>query len=143
MENQSKTAQNKEEYINQPRQRTLRFLSLFIILSGLVVLLSPISLAAEGGEASLIVPDLSTVEFFGINARLLLGIGLVVCALGLLFGLFNYLRVKGLPVHKSMRDISELIYETCKTYLITQGKFLLILWAFISFILSCSEFWSS
>ncbi|MCX6662831.1 MAG: sodium-translocating pyrophosphatase [Euryarchaeota archaeon] len=103
---------------------------------GLLVLIVPTSLAAEtGGEASLIVPDLSTVEFFGINARLLLGIGLIVCLLGLAFGLFNYLRVKNLPVHKSMREISELIYETCKTYLVTQGKFLLILWAFIGAVI--------
>ena len=103
---------------------------------GLLVLIVPTSLAAEtGGEASLIVPDLSTVEFFGINARLLLGIGLIVCLLGLAFGLFNYLKVKNLPVHKSMREISELIYETCKTYLITQGKFLLILWAFIGAVI--------
>jgi K(+)-stimulated pyrophosphate-energized sodium pump len=107
-----------------------------MMIAGLLVLIAPTSLAAEtGGEASLIVPDLSTVEFFGINARLLLGIGLIVCLLGLAFGLFNYLRVKNLPVHKSMREISELIYETCKTYLITQGKFLLILWAFIGAVI--------
>ena len=107
-----------------------------MMIAGLLVLIVPTSLAAEtGGEASLIVPDLSTVEFFGINARLLLGIGLIVCLLGLAFGLFNYLRVKNLPVHKSMREISELIYETCKTYLITQGKFLLILWAFIGAVI--------
>jgi len=106
------------------------------MVAGLLVLIAPTSLAAEtGGEASLIVPDLSTVEFFGINARLLLGIGLIVCLLGLAFGLFNYLRVKNLPVHKSMREISELIYETCKTYLVTQGKFLLILWAFIGAVI--------
>jgi K(+)-stimulated pyrophosphate-energized sodium pump len=107
-----------------------------MIIVGLLVLIVPTSLAAEtGGEASLVVPDLNTVEFFGINARLLLGIGLIVCLLGLAFGLFNYLRVKNLPVHKSMREISELIYETCKTYLITQGKFLLILWAFIGAVI--------
>ncbi|HWR63003.1 MAG TPA: sodium-translocating pyrophosphatase [Candidatus Thermoplasmatota archaeon] len=107
-----------------------------MIIAGLVVLIAPSTMAAEaGGEASLVVPDLNTVEFFGLNARLLLGIGLIVCLLGLLFGLFNYLRVKQLPVHKSMRDISELIYETCKTYLITQGKFLLILWAFIGAVI--------
>ncbi|HWR27569.1 MAG TPA: sodium-translocating pyrophosphatase [Candidatus Thermoplasmatota archaeon] len=107
-----------------------------MIIAGLVILIAPSTMAAEaGGEANLVVPDLNTVEFFGINARLLLGIGLIVCLLGLLFGLFNYLRVKRLPVHKSMRDISELIYETCKTYLITQGKFLLILWAFIGAVI--------
>src|SRR5688572_10061506 len=57
--------------------------------------------------------------------------GLVVSGLGLLFGLVIYQRLKNLPVHSSMREISELIYETCKTYLLTQGKFLLVLEAFI------------
>ena len=69
-----------------------------MIIAGLLVLIVPSTMAAEaGGEANLIVPDLSTVEFFGINARLLLGIGLIVCLLGLVFGLFNYLRVKQPP----------------------------------------------
>src|SRR5512137_964901 len=136
MENRINTEQNREKNINKSRQRVLRFISIFMIIVSLVVLVAPSTMAAEaGGEASLIVPDLNTVEFFGINARLLLGIGLVVCLLGLVFGLFNYLRVKHLPVHKSMRDISELIYETCKTYLITQGKFLLILWVFIAVVI--------
>ncbi len=136
MENQFKTEQYKEDIGNKSRQRILRFLSVLMIIAGLVILIAPSTMAAEaGGEANLVVPDLNTVEFFGINARLLLGIGLIVCLLGLLFGLFNYLRVKRLPVHKSMRDISELIYETCKTYLITQGKFLLILWAFIGAVI--------
>jgi K(+)-stimulated pyrophosphate-energized sodium pump len=136
MENQFKTEQYKEDIGNKSRQRIFRFLSVLMIIAGLVILIAPSTMAAEaGGEANLVVPDLNTVEFFGINARLLLGIGLIVCLLGLLFGLFNYLRVKRLPVHKSMRDISELIYETCKTYLITQGKFLLILWAFIGAVI--------
>jgi len=136
MENTFKTEQFKEDIVNKSRQRILRFLSIVMIIAGLVVLITPSTMAAEaGGEANLVVPDLNTVEFFGLNARLLLGIGLIVCLLGLLFGLFNYLRVKQLPVHKSMRDISELIYETCKTYLITQGKFLLILWAFIGAVI--------
>ncbi len=136
MENTFKPEQFKEDIGDKSRQRILRFLSIVMIIAGLVVLIAPSTMAAEaGGEANLVVPDLNTVEFFGLNARLLLGIGLIVCLLGLLFGLFNYLRVKQLPVHKSMRDISELIYETCKTYLITQGKFLLILWAFIGAVI--------
>jgi K(+)-stimulated pyrophosphate-energized sodium pump len=136
MENLLKTEQYKEDIGNKSRQRILRILAIVMIIGGLVVLIAPSTMAAEaGGEANLVVPDLNTVEFFGINARLLLGVGLIVCLLGLLFGLFNYLRVKHLPVHKSMRDISELIYETCKTYLITQGKFLLILWAFIGAVI--------
>jgi K(+)-stimulated pyrophosphate-energized sodium pump len=131
---------NAEERRNdsKPRRqrRILRTISLVMIIVGLILLLVPSAMAAEGGgEANLIVPDLSSVYFFGMNARLLLGIGLIVCLLGLAFGLYNYYRVKRLPVHKSMKDISELIYETCKTYLITQGKFLLILWAFIGAVI--------
>lgn len=114
----------------------MRAVSIILILAGLLMLLSPTSMAAEtGGEASLVLPDLGTMDFFGINARVLLGIGLVVCLLGLVFGLLNYLKVKNLPAHRSMRDISELIYETCKTYLITQGKFLLMLWVFIGTVI--------
>src|SRR6266849_5663058 len=90
---------------------------------------------AGGGEASLIVPDLGQVAVGGMNGRVLLMAGLVVCALGLLFGIVIFKQLKGLPVHPAMREISELIYETCKTYLITQGKFLLLLEAFIGVII--------
>src|SRR4029434_7283519 len=90
---------------------------------------------AGGGEASLKVPDLGSVAVGGMNGRSLLLAGLVVCALGLLFGVVIFKQLRGLPVHASMREISELIYETCKTYLITQGKFLLILEAFIGVII--------
>ncbi|MGH7325911.1 MAG: sodium-translocating pyrophosphatase [Candidatus Rokuibacteriota bacterium] len=88
-----------------------------------------------GGEASLKIPDLGQVRFGGIDGRVLLGAGLVVCALGFLFGLVIYGQLRRLPVHPAMREISELIYETCKTYLLTQGKFLLILEAFIAVII--------
>ena len=88
-----------------------------------------------GGEANLIVPDLGQARFLGVSGRTLLLFGLVVCVLGLLFGLVIYSQLKNLPVHKSMREISELIYETCKTYLITQGKFILILEVFIGAIM--------
>ena len=88
-----------------------------------------------GGEASLKVPDLGQVAFSGINGRTLLMSGLLVCALGLLFGLVIFVQLRNLPVHKSMREISELIYETCKTYLITQGKFILILELFIGAVI--------
>jgi len=88
-----------------------------------------------GGEASLQVPDLSTVSFLGMNGHNILLIGLVFCALGLLFGLMIYMQLKKLPVHRAMREISELIYETCKTYVVTQGKFLMILWAFIAVVI--------
>src|SRR5205823_9951134 len=89
-----------------------------------------------GGEANLIIPDLSQVSFVGgVHGRSLLMGGLVVCALGLLFGLVMYGQLKRMPVHESMREISELIYETCKTYLIRQGKFILILEVFIGFVI--------
>ena len=88
-----------------------------------------------GGEASLVLPDLGQVHFHGYNARTLLLAGLGVCILGLLFGLVIFTQLKNLPVHKAMREISELIYETCKTYLITQGKFILILEIFIGIIM--------
>jgi K(+)-stimulated pyrophosphate-energized sodium pump len=92
---------------------------------------------AAGGEASLVLPDLSQATFLGgIGGRALLMWGLVVCALGLLFGIAMYTQLRNLPVHKSMREISELIYETCKTYLLTQGRFLLILWLFIGAIVA-------
>src|SRR5689334_20237504 len=88
-----------------------------------------------GGEASLKLPDLSQATFVGMTGRMMLQWGLLVCLLGLGFGLVIYSQLKNLPVHQSMRDISELIYETCKTYLITQGKFLAILEVFIAVII--------
>jgi len=89
-----------------------------------------------GGEANLVIPDLSQVSFLGgIHGRSLLMGGLVICALGLLFGLVFYGQLKRMAVHESMREVSELIYETCKTYLITQGKFILILELFIGFVI--------
>jgi len=97
-----------------------------------------------GGEASLKLPDLSSVNFagfFGLNGHALLSIGLLFCVGGLLFGLAIYVQLKNLPVHRSMRDISELIYETCKTYLVTQGKFILLLWAFIAVVISLYFGW--
>jgi K(+)-stimulated pyrophosphate-energized sodium pump len=89
-----------------------------------------------GGEANLIIPDLSQVSFLGgIHGRSLLMGGLVICALGLLFGLVFYGQLKRMAVHESMREVSELIYETCKTYLITQGKFILVLEIFIGLVI--------
>ena len=89
-----------------------------------------------GGEANLLMPDLSQVKFMGIDGHTLLSFGLIVCVLGLIFGLVIYSQLKNLPVHRAMLEISELIYETCKTYLITQGKFILILEAFIAVIIA-------
>ena len=90
---------------------------------------------AAGGEANLSLPDLSKVDFLGIDGHKLLMLGLIFCVLGLIFGLTIFVRLKNLPVHRSMLEISELIYETCKTYLITQGKFLLLLESFITVII--------
>jgi len=89
-----------------------------------------------GGEANLKIPDLAQVSFGGMSGRVLLQWGLLVCLLGFGFGLVIYQQLKNLPVHQSMREISELIYETCKTYLVTQGKFLLVLWIFIAVIVT-------
>ncbi len=90
----------------------------------------------SGGEANLKIPDLAQVSFGGVSGRVLLQWGLLVCLLGFGFGLVIYQQLKNLPVHQSMREISELIYETCKTYLVTQGKFLLVLWIFIAVIVT-------
>jgi len=87
------------------------------------------------GEANLKLPDLSQVSFFGIDGHKLLLFGILFCVFGLFFGLTIYQRLKNLPVHRSMREISELIYETCKTYLITQGKFLVLLETFIAVVI--------
>jgi K(+)-stimulated pyrophosphate-energized sodium pump len=89
-----------------------------------------------GGEANLKLPDLSSVTFLnGIDGHKLLLFGIIFCILGLIFGLTIYSRLKNLPVHRSMLEISNLIYETCKTYLITQGKFLMLLEAFIAVVI--------
>ncbi len=90
---------------------------------------------AGGGEASLKLPDLSRVSFLGVDGHKLLLFGILFCIFGLAFGLTIYRRLKNLPVHRAMREVSELIYETCKTYLITQGKFLLLLWVFIAVVI--------
>ncbi len=112
-----------------------------VVIAIAVLLIAPAHGLAQnpppqgGGEAHLILPDLSQATFMGINGRTLLMYGLGVCALGLLFGLMTYKELRDLPVHQSMRDVSELIWETCKTYLFTQGKFLLILEIFIGVII--------
>jgi K(+)-stimulated pyrophosphate-energized sodium pump len=98
-----------------------------------------------GGEASLKLPKLDLVSFFNgaIDGHKLLLIGILFCLFGLGFGMAIFMRLKNLPVHRSMREISELIYETCKTYLITQGKFILLLWVFIAVIIAAYFGWLS
>jgi len=90
---------------------------------------------AASGEASLKLPDLRSVLFHGVDGHNLLLVGLVFCALGMLFGLVMYKQLKKLPIHRSMREISELIWKTCQTYLVTQGKFLALLWVFIAAVI--------
>ena len=134
-----------------------RFVSRLIMMAtfvGVLGLAPQLALAAQpeaavagaapvrhGGEASLVVPDLSSVSFLGIDGHTLLMSGLLVSALGLLFGLLTFNRLKNMPVHHSMLEVSELIYETCKTYLITQGRFIMLLWVFIAVIISAYYGW--
>ncbi len=99
-----------------------RLLTLLIL-----ILTVTFSSSAWAGETDLIVPDLHKVFFWGFDGHTLLLGGMFICFLGLLFGIVQFLEIKGLEVHKSMEEVSELIFETCKTYLYTQGKFLIVL----------------
>ena len=114
--------------------RTSATLTTLLLLTAGCALAQP---AEEGGEAALKLPDLTSVSFLNnaIDGHRLLLIGLLFCVFGLGFGMVIFMRLKNLPVHRSMREISELIYETCKTYLITQCKFLMLLWAFIAAVI--------
>ncbi len=109
-----------------------------VVAAAAAVLQQP-SAAAQverpGGEVNLVLPDLRQGNFLGMTGHGILLYGLIVCVLGLLFGAFTYSGVKNLPVHRSMAEVSELIFQTCKTYLLQQGKFLLILFAFIGAII--------
>lgn len=101
-----------------------------------VFILALVPFAAQASEADLVLPDLATAVFLGgWDGHTLLSWGMLVCVFGLAFGLWQYGKLRDMPVHKSMLEISELIYETCKTYLITQGKFILILEVFIGTIM--------
>jgi K(+)-stimulated pyrophosphate-energized sodium pump len=120
------------------RTRTASFLR--VLYTVLVSLFLAAPLLAQPGEntseANLKLPDLGQVTFLGgIKGSTLLMFGLGVSALGLIFGLIIFNRLKNMAVHSSMREVSELIYETCKTYLATQGKFLMLLECFIAVII--------
>jgi K(+)-stimulated pyrophosphate-energized sodium pump len=123
--------------------RSGRVVAVLAALALLTLVASPLTAAqpetplahAPGGEANLVLPDLGTVDFLGMSGRSLLMGGLAVSVLGLLFGLVMLRQIRALPVHRSMAEISELIYETCKTYLIQQGKLLLLLELFIGAII--------
>ena len=106
--------------------------SLFVV----VALVLAAAGVAGASEAELVLPDLTSQSFLGVDGwTLLLVMGAVICGFGLEFSFMQYNTLKNLPVHRSMLEISELIYETCKTYLITQGKFILILELFIGAIM--------
>jgi K(+)-stimulated pyrophosphate-energized sodium pump len=116
---------------------------LFSAALAIIGALTPMLLMAQqapahhaGGEANLVLPDIGTVDLAGINSRTWLMIGLGVCALGLAFGLVISNRLKRMPVHRSMLEVSELIFETCKAYLVQQGKFILILELFVGSIIA-------
>jgi K(+)-stimulated pyrophosphate-energized sodium pump len=106
-----------------------------LILIFLAAVLSTPLLAQQGGEAELRLPPLDQPFVGGMTGSAVLYIGLGVSLLGFVFALLMYTNVRNLPVHESMLEISELIYETCKTYLITQGKFLAILEIFIGVVI--------
>src|SRR5690349_4444433 len=113
-----------------PLRRVLLLVSTFLL--SIAAAVPAFAQKDTGGEANLILPDLRSVTFLnGPNGASLLMGGLLVAGLGLVFGLVIYTKLRNMPVHSSMKEISELIYETCKTYLFTQGKFLLILEVFI------------
>ena len=104
-----------------------RILGLLAVLAGST---------ARASEADLVLPDFRTVQFIGgLDGRSLLMAGIAVCIFGLIFGFMQYSALRNLPVHRSMLEISELIYETCKTYLITQGKFILYLEVLIGVVM--------
>ena len=110
------------------------------VMAGLMLLAAGAAFAAPvqaGGEANLRLPDLTRrrCSFSGMNGHSLLMYGPLACILGMIFGLFMYVHLKGLPVHRAMQEVSQLIWETCKTYLINQGKFLLLLWSFIAVVI--------
>jgi K(+)-stimulated pyrophosphate-energized sodium pump len=114
----------------------VKFAKIFAAFAALAFFTSSAAKAQEaGGEANLKLPDLSQVHVLGTDGHKLLLWGILFCVFGLAFGLTIYVRLKNLPVHRAMREISELIYETCKTYLVTQGKFLLLLWVFIAIVI--------
>ncbi len=123
-----------------------RSLTLLLLLGAFAPVTVPFAAAQEpaqtaapehrpGGEVNIRLPDLNQGDFLGFTGHEILLSGLLVCVLGLLFGLWSYNRVRNLPVHRSMAEISELIYETCKAYMIQQGKLLLVLLGFIGTVI--------
>jgi K(+)-stimulated pyrophosphate-energized sodium pump len=89
---------------------------------------------AFAGDADINLPSLQDVSFCGgaLSSHAILFSGLAVCVIGALFGLFQYKQTRALPVHQTMGNVSHIIWETCKTYLLQQGKFLVALWILIA-----------
>jgi K(+)-stimulated pyrophosphate-energized sodium pump len=102
------------------------------LLSSLMFLL--MAGAAFAGEADIKLPDVLQVSFLGgaLSGAIILNVGLLICAIGMIFGIIQYVQTKNLPAHKAMLDVSQTIWETCKTYLFQQGKFLIALWILIA-----------
>jgi K(+)-stimulated pyrophosphate-energized sodium pump len=124
----------------RPVTATRRWRRILLFITAAIASLlafAPAALASEGGggEANLVLPNLGDVSFHGISGSLLLALGLIICALGLLFGIIVFYSLRNLPAHRSMKAISELIWQTCKTYLLKQGQFLIILWIFIAIVI--------
>lgn len=128
---------NKSHTPRPSSARRRRFVGAAALLTGVagVATAQPAQAAELGGEANLKLPDLGDIVIAGLGGHVLLGIAFGICILGLVFGVAAYSQLERLPVHKSMREISELIYATCKEYLMKQGKFLLVLWAFIATVI--------
>ncbi len=103
-------------------------------IGALLLALAATASPALASEADIKIPDLRSVSFLNgaLSGMSVLMIGLVVCALGVAYGWMQYLQTKRLPVHKSMAAVSQIIWETCKTYLFQQGKFLAVLWVLIA-----------
>jgi K(+)-stimulated pyrophosphate-energized sodium pump len=134
---------------NNAGKRLWTRLGLVLVISAVLLLaLAVPALAAEGavttpttvagtagGEANLVLPNLNDVDFHGIGGGNLLAWGLIICVAGLGFGVFAFLGLRKLPAHRSMKEISEVIWQTCKTYLLQQGKFLMLLWVFIAVVI--------
>ncbi|HVU32777.1 MAG TPA: sodium-translocating pyrophosphatase [Opitutaceae bacterium] len=102
---------------------------------GAAGLVASLPSAVRASEADINIPDLKTVRFDGlggVGGETLMYVGLALCLVGAIFGLIQYRQTNALPVHSSMRNVSNTIWETCKTYLFTQGKFLAILWVLIA-----------
>ena len=123
----------KSNWFSRRWVRMLSVLTALMLLGQGAAFAAPVE--AAGGEANLKLPDMTQVQFLGMNGHTLLMYGPLFCILGMIFGFFMYIHLKGMPVHRSMKEVSQLIWETCKTYLFNQGKFLLLLWSFIAVVI--------